>query len=246
MGKITLITLIVLIFLISVVSAEIQILPPVKTETCVNLPQSYANSTFQNITLIQLPDKTFISVNKNMQSNAGGFYNYTFCNTSQNGEYIVNGIGDIDGTYQTWNYKFEVNPFGKVFTSSQAILYFLIFIVSLIFLFAFLAFGIYLPVSNTKDQITGYIFAVNNLKYVKVICLAFAYLCTILMAYFGWMISYGYLDLQFIGDIFHFAFIGLLALLIPLFILGVIFSIFKAVEDSKVSEALNMGLRIRE
>lgn len=90
----------------------IQTLPPAKQNTCVNLPQSYANSTYQNITFIQAPDKTIYQIESKMQQR-GSFFNYSFCNTSQIGQYIVNGIGDKDGNNETWAYDFLVSPSGQ-------------------------------------------------------------------------------------------------------------------------------------
>lgn len=224
--------------------AEVQTIPPVKTLACVSLPQSYANSTFQRINNVQLPDKSYITINALMTNLGGGYYNYSFCNTTQNGQYIVNGIGDIDGTNVTWSYDFAVNPLGKTFTNSQAILYMLIFFTSLVLFFISLAFGIYLPLSNSRDEMSGYILYVSNLKYLKMFSLACSYLLVMLLAYFGWMICYGYLDFDFLGTLFNFAFYALVIALLPLFILATYFIIANLIRDSEVAEALQRGLQI--
>lgn len=234
------------ILLISFASAEVQTLPPVVTGQCVNLPQQYANSTYQNITTIQLPDKNIMIINSPMTNLGGGSYNYTFCNTTLNGDYIVNGIGNIDGTPQTWNYNFNVNPFGKTFTNGQAILYFLIFTIVFLVFVGCISAGIYLPYGNEKDQMTGYIIAVSNMKYVKLFLLAISYLSLVLLSYFGWMISYGYLDMDFIGRISQFAFYALAYCTLPGFILFTYILIANWVRDNKIGEQLSMGLHIRE
>jgi hypothetical protein len=235
-----------LLIILPLCSAEIQSLPhPVKVESCVNLPQSYANSTWQNITTIQQPDETITVLNTEMQSLGGGYYNFTYCNTTQNGEYIVNGIGDIDGTAVIWNYKFTVNPLGKIFTNQQAILYFIVFLISFILFVLCAVFGISAPSGNNRDAMTGYIFAVSNMKYVKIFLLALSYLLLMLIVYFGYIISYGYLDLDFLGNLFYFAFYVMVIATFPLFIIGVYVVIANAIRDSKVSEMLQRGLTVR-
>jgi len=235
-----------LLFSLPIVSGAIQSLPDaVKTGQCVTLPQSYANSSFQNITTIQLPDETILIINSSMQNLGGGYFNYSFCNTTQNGRYIVNGIGDTDGTVAIWNYDFLVNPLGKIFTSQQATLYFLMFVVSFLLFLGSFIFGIYAPSSNKRDQMTGYIIAVDNLKYVKIFMLAISYLLLMLIVYFGWMISYGYLDLDFLGNLFNFSFYFLAILLLPLFIVGAYVVIANWVRDSKLAEDLSRGFKIR-
>jgi len=234
------------ILFLPLASAEVQILPhPVKTHSCVNLPQIYANSTFQNITTIQRPDESVLTIQSSMTSNGGGYFNYTFCNTTQNGEYIVNGIGDIDGTSTTWNYQFTVNPLGMVFTAQQATLYTLIFVIAMVLFLICVGFGIYAPDSNKRDEMTGYIFAVSNLKYVKMFLLAISYLLLMLIVYFGYIISYGYLDLDFLGSLFQFAFYTLVVLILPLFIIGTYLLISNMVHDHKIGEMLSRGLHVK-
>lgn len=234
------------LFFLSFASAEVQSLPhPARTNFCVNLPQSFANSTYQNITVIQLPDESLLSINSPMNNIGGGYFNYTFCNTSINGHYIVNGIGDVDGLNQAWNYEFVVNPLGQILTQGQAILYFLIFIVSFIlFLVAFGA-GIYIPADNDRDQMTGYILAVSNRKYIKMFMLGLSYMFFLLVVYFGWIISYGYLDLDSLGNLFSIAFYALAWLTLPLFVICTYIIIANKVRDTKIGDLLSRGLTAR-
>lgn len=102
-----------LVFSSAQASAEQQSLGYVRTGSCIALKQSFGNSTFQNITAVTLPDKLNINIiNKNMQSLGGGLYNYTFCGTHQIGEYVVDGIGNVNGAPETWTYNFYANPLG--------------------------------------------------------------------------------------------------------------------------------------
>jgi hypothetical protein len=74
--------------------------------------------------------------------------------------------------------------------------------------------------------------------------LACSYLLVMLLAYFGWMICYGYLDFDFLGTLFNFAFYALVIALLPLFILATYFIIANLIRDSEVAEALQRGLQI--
>ena len=108
--RVILIGLMVLIgvFFISPSDAEVQTLGTVSIGNCVDLPQSYYNSTYSNITSIQYPNKTIIEMNISMQKRGKGYYVYRFCNTTQLGEYIVNTITDVDGIFTRASYNFYV------------------------------------------------------------------------------------------------------------------------------------------
>lgn len=109
---------IALMFLAStgLASASISDISPVKTGSCASLPQIESGSTYQNLTYIQQPngyvDNIYLYMNKN-----GYSYTYSYCNTSQLGDYLVNGCSDVS----CWSYKFSVTNTGKVQTTSQGI-----------------------------------------------------------------------------------------------------------------------------
>jgi len=54
---------------------------------------------------------------------SGTVYTYEFCDTASLGQYIVNGIGDIDAIPTTWVYDFQVTPSGRTFDLSDIIIY---------------------------------------------------------------------------------------------------------------------------
>ena len=121
-----------LVVLLNLVSATIQTLPnTIKQNECVNLPQAYANSEYQNITIVQYPNGSYISINKEMTKD-GSYFNYTFCHTSSIGKYIVNGIGDMDGVLTSWAYDFEVTSNGEKVSLSNIVLVLAFLIVAII------------------------------------------------------------------------------------------------------------------
>ena len=83
------------------------------------------------------------------------YYNFTYCNTTNLGQYIVSGIGDLDGVRTSWTYDFEVTGTGFEFTESRSS-YYLGLLALLVF---FLIGNIYLitrvPSGNDTDRIKG-------------------------------------------------------------------------------------------
>ena len=135
-----LLLIVVGIFLISLVGATHQTLGTFKQGDCMQMIQSHGNTTYNNISFVyQINNATLYNISAKM-TKVGTFYNYTFCNTSAVGEYIVNGFGDPDGEKTTWTYNFEVTPSGSDDINSGAGLSFLgslfaMLIIALVFFF---------------------------------------------------------------------------------------------------------------
>jgi hypothetical protein len=124
-----------MLFLASFVSAE-PLFGTFQENTCINLLQTCASCSFNNITIITDPaGNTLI---KDQEMTREGFkYNYTFCNTSLTGIYQVNGIGDPNATNTIWRYDLAVNPSGKIFNN---ILYEFLFFGVIMFVFYFILY----------------------------------------------------------------------------------------------------------
>lgn len=81
-------------------------------DTCVSLIQTCANCTYVNFTAVYSPRGELLLNNANA-TKQGTMYNYSFCNTSILGEYIVNGVGDVNGVDTVFAYDFEVTYSGR-------------------------------------------------------------------------------------------------------------------------------------
>jgi hypothetical protein len=81
---------------------------------------------------------------------SGTFYNYTFCNNSILGRYIVNGYGDLGGTLTVWSYDYYITVSGRQLTISDSVISGLLFLAILIIasIAFFMAF-----VFNTKKTV---------------------------------------------------------------------------------------------
>ena len=106
-------------FSIAFLHAEIQSLPPVKLNECVNLSQTHPNATSINITNIRYPSSSEISTIIPMSTSNNIDYFYSFCNTTEYGTYLVTTCGNGDGVFDCVKYDFKVNGSGQDVNSSQ-------------------------------------------------------------------------------------------------------------------------------
>ena len=141
-------------------------------------------------------------------------------------------------------YTIEVTPTGEYLDTPKAISYSMIFVVSLLMFIGLLIGGIALPSNNKSDKFTGYVIAVRNMKYVKYVLLGLSYITLVWISYFIWMISYAYLDFEFLSNILRFIFTFLAIATLPSFILFAYITITNLIKDSKITEALSRGLRV--
>ena len=163
------------VFLISFANAEIQTLGTFKQGEEINLIQTCATCTFNNITSILSPNSSQI-VGEQTMTKLGTVYNFTLSstNTSLVGEYIVNGFGDLDGTDTVWNYNLFVTPTGFTLETSDSILLIIILMATLILFLGFLYPAVTLPYSNKTNK-DGSITRIAKSKYLKLLSIWFAY-----------------------------------------------------------------------
>jgi len=104
----------------------------------INLIQTCATCTYNNITTIQLGNGTLITLNSLMEKD-GSFFNLTLSpqQTVALGDYKINGIGDLEGVNTIWTYSLQVTPSGN--SGSDNIVFF-IFIIVLLYAITFAGF----------------------------------------------------------------------------------------------------------
>lgn len=242
-----LIAFLLLLSMASVDAVDLANIPPVKQSSCIELIQTCSNCTFVNITGIHYPspNSSIIYFNKAMTKN-NNIYNYTFCDTHILGQYIYDTIGNPDAVVTTQSVTFEVTATGQTLDLSKTILYIVIFILALgIFLFSLIG-GFMIPSKNNTDEMTGYIIAVSNVKYIKMLAFGIAYIMLMLIFYFMWMISYSFLNMDFITNLSKIAFYTFAWGCVIFFPLLIYFSIANAVRDHKVADMLQRGFRVKD
>lgn len=245
MNKI-LLTLVLGMFLISLGSAETEIYkvntPTNLQFTCTLNNAIPSDSATFNISITDRNGNYLID-NQLTQAQGNGAFNYT--TTFPQTEIYKVQMFCTDGTYSySGEGYYDVSAIGKELTPAKATSYLLIFILSFLIFIGLIIFGIFLPSGNKKDEMTGYIFAISNLKYLKLLSLSFSYLTAVFISYFSWMVAYAYLDMNFVTKIFQFIFWFLVALILPLFILMVYLLITNLIRDTKVKDLLLRGLRV--
>ena len=106
MNKLILSLMLVMIC-ISFVSAEQDSLGTFEKDNSITLIQICGTCTYNNITSIVYPNGTHVSIDEEMVKR-GMEYTYGWNDTGSIGTYLVNGVGDLDGTDNAWAYEFEV------------------------------------------------------------------------------------------------------------------------------------------
>jgi hypothetical protein len=189
-----------------------------------------------------LPPRDFkVFVNGSTNLSAAGRYSYLFeCGVPV--EHAKSGQSDACGIEG----EFSVTPIGSELSIEKSIVYLIIFLLSLLIFAGLMTMGIALPSNNKSDEMTGYIIAVSNMKYLKMIFLGFAYMFAVFISYFAWMLCYSYLDFSFLSSIMQWVFYVLAILTLPLFILFAYLCIANLVRDSKIHEKLMLGFKVKE
>ncbi len=240
MKKIMLI-LILGIFLISFVSAEQQTLGTFKKDECMQLTQTCGNCTHNNLTYVyQTIDAILYNISDGM-TKSGTFYNYTFCNTSIVGEYIVNGFGDPDGEQASWTYNFWITPTGTILKTSDSLTYILLTIGSFFFFMLSLWGGMVLPFKNKRND-EEKVVAVQKLKYFKLLCLAISYVLFVWLLNLFLTLSTNFSILTQYTKFFEVIFSVVNSFSYPFFVLMFIVMLFLAWKDLALKKLLLRGI----
>ena len=124
-----LLTIILGMFLISFIGAsQVSLGTYAKGET-IELVQICGTCTYNNITSIIYPNSSHSIVDDGM-TQRGMEYTYTFSNTGLVGTYLVNGVGDLDGTNTAWAYEFKITEGGKDVPTDNLLIFIMLFTVA--------------------------------------------------------------------------------------------------------------------
>jgi hypothetical protein len=159
------------IFLISLANAAL--IGPFQEGNDIELIQTCDDCTYNNITTIVFPNGTHLVLNAEMDQD-GTYFNWTLNSsyTQTSGVYIVNGVGDLEGSDTVWAYDFDITPSGRAVETSSSIISFLgvllfLIIGGLLFLFS-LKDKIKTPIKWTL-WLGSFIFFLAGLNLVSVI-----------------------------------------------------------------------------
>jgi len=157
MRNITII-LLVGILLISLGGASQEKLGTFKQNDCIQLKQSCADCTYVNFTKVSYPNSSQALGEVEAEQN-GISFNYTFCNTTENGLYIVEGFGDVGGDKTVFIYDFEITKTGLDFDTKESI-------VSIGLIFGLIAVSVFFIIFSRTTESPGVKLFFNLLSYL--------------------------------------------------------------------------------
>ncbi len=241
MKKILLILLLGLV-LISFASATIQTLGTFQQGDCIGLIQTCGNCTYNNIsTIITEAENPTVYLINNTMSKQDTYYNYTFCNTTSIGKYIVNGFGDLDGEKTIWNYDFEITPSGFESTSAQSILYVIVLLISCLVL-ALCAYGaVKIPFQNARND-ENKVISISHFKYLKVMFAFFSYLILLWILNLMILITNNFLTSTVAFAFFKMIYTILLFCFYPILMLTLAIFVVNILHDKKIRKMLKRGI----
>ena len=151
-------------FVLPLINAEQQSLGVVKQGDCIQLVQTYSNSTYTNFTRMLFPDKSVIYYGIKL-SKHGADYNLTYCNTTQLGEYQPILCTDVDKVDTCVAYSFEVTKYGSLQTTTQGLysIAFIFLVVTLTLIFGFIG---YKALNNDLLWAGGIFFIILSLLFL--------------------------------------------------------------------------------
>ncbi len=225
---------------LSFVSA-VESLPAVKYNECVALTQVEFNSNYQNISSIYIQGKNKTMFNPQISMTKSGYaYNYTYCNTTALGTYIVEGCSNLD----CWSYDFEVTVNGQEVSIFQGIVYGLVLFLLLI-IFGLCMYGAFhIPSENVRGG-EGEIIKVEYKKYAKWFCILMCYIVSMWIIFIAWNLSYAFLYFDAITSMFRVLYKFYHAIMWPVIVCSVIFGVTRYITDLKLEEKLNRGLTVK-
>ncbi|KKK78255.1 hypothetical protein LCGC14_2845400 [marine sediment metagenome] len=230
------------IFLISMVSATERTWGTVQQRDCIILTQTCDNCSFSNITSIQFPNKTSYAINEEtIMTKSGTKYNYTYCGTDSLGQHIVTGHGDDDGIDTTWIADFEVTQTGDTLSTSESIIYSILFLGVLFFFLLCLYGGIVLPFSSERNE-EGKIISVQKLKYFKLSLLFLSYLLFVWLTNLLFALANNFNILTSYANFFSMIFTILNSLSYVIFVVMFVAFMFLAWKDLQLKKLLQRGL----
>jgi len=165
-------------------------------------------------------------------------------NTSELGSYLYT-ITATNGTdTESKVFSFEVTPTGDKLSTSQAMIYLIVLIISIGLFFFSLYWAVVIPWRNTYNS-DGTILDKNDLKYVKLFLWFFIYMLSVFMAFLIEHLSGSYLRLGIANNFFNGIFWFLVAGIFPVFVVTLYMGIVAWFRDAELFREALRGLEPR-
>lgn len=207
-----------------------------KQNECVDI-RVLANCTGVNLTEVRGQ-----VINAPMTLLGGQTFNYTFCNTTNLGEYIYSWDNVcIDCSQGDCGNSFIITPNGKDLTTGGGVM-FIVFIVGILFIFSLCLYGsIVIPFKNGRGS-GGELISVNDMKYLKIFLIIMSYVVLVMFFGLSRSIFANYIYEAGVDTFFTWGFWILFSLMFPIIVVAIIVSFILFIEDLKLKEILKRGL----
>jgi len=213
------------------------------TGQVIELSQTCANCTFVNISRVLLPNGT-VTLGETEMTKNDVYYNISFSNSTDLGDYRVHGFGDPNGVKKSFVYTFTVTNSGSILSTAESIVY-IIFLIGMIFIFLLsLWASIVIPFRNDRGD-EGEILRVNDWKIVKVGAITLSYLILLFIFGISRSIMENYLFINGAFRVFNWLFWLMWSAMFPLMVLSVTFTIIIFLQSKKLKEQLERGVQFR-
>ena len=204
-----------------------------------------SNISTCNISIIH-PNSTYITNTSVMTNENNGEFSHTvnFAEVTDLGIYKWNAYCcDVDKCASGFG-KFEITATGDTLSTGESIVY-VIFLIGIIFAFLLCLYGATkIPFRNVRSQ-DGHIIQVNDLKYVKIICIVFCYLLLMFMFGVTRSVLANYLFLNGAYKVFNWLFWILFSFVWPLIVVSLLLTLVYYIDGKKLKKALMRGVPIR-
>ena len=234
-----------ILILVGSVSAETQIqtLGTVEKGETINLIQNCLTSTYSNISRIVYPNRTFALNTQTTMTKNGDDYSYSYSDTETQGNYIVYGVCDEEGSGTNWVYDFEVTYNSETLDTPKAIL-FLGLISILIIIFVINTYFIMkLPTKDTIDE-DGNIVSINQLKHLRTILIGIDWGLLLIIAFVTSNVSIAFLQNNMFGNLFFNIYKGMMVLTYPIVLVWFIYLFVSVFQDGKFKKMIERGIDV--
>ncbi len=227
--------LLLFIFLVTTSVTATDILKPAEFNKTYTILQTCATCTFVNITVSNVNGITVS--NQLMTNNGSGVWKFDITPLIIS-RHDVTGVGDKDGTPQSFVTYFEVTPSGKTVSTGDSILYtlFSLILFGIILILSF--FIIAIPSNNEKDD-SGFETKIIRLKYIRVLLIFLLYPAMILMLNLLNGLAVNFTALSMFSGTLGFLFETLLRLSWPFTIIIIVWIVVMLIHDTNIKRQLD-------
>lgn len=197
-----------------------------------------------NISYIQYPASPTYAVENVPMTKSSTNFNYTLLGnyTQILGTYTASGLCSSAGEIANFNFNFLISKSGSNFSTSQALVYGIVFVV-LLFMFIIFLYGSFHFKFKNKVADDGVIEWIDYKKYIKVFCMLGAYLVFTFLMGVSYGITNNFLELEIGSNFFFYLYGILLGFIFPLFFFGFFFLAYTYMTDEKLKKMIKRGLR---